>query len=53
MYGVLGLGNYKLDGGFKNAFDLNVNDPTKQPDLKNDAPGVEYKQIGLFFGNIM
>ena len=46
MYGVLGLGNYKLYGEFRDNFN-------KDGELDDSAPGVEYKKIGLFFGNIL
>ena len=46
MYGVLGLGNYKLYGEFRDNFN-------KDGQLDDSAPGVEYKKIGLFFGNIL
>lgn len=54
MYGVLGLGNYKLYGAFRDNFDINVGKAGNLPaELSDDAPGVEYKKIGLFFGNIL
>lgn len=53
MYGVLGIGNYKLYGAFRTNFDVNVNKPGLPAELDDGAPGVEYKKIGLFFGNIL
>ena len=53
MYGVLGLGNCRLYGAFRDKFDLNAKNPGKPADLSDDAPGIEYKKIGLFFGNIL
>jgi len=53
MYGVLGLGNYKLYGAFRDNFDINSKKPGLTPELSDSAPGVEYKKIGLFFGNIL
>ena len=53
MYGALGLGNYKLDGNFRNSFDINVNNPGAPPELKSKAPGKEYEKIGMFYGNIL
>ena len=53
MYGVLGLGNYKLYGAFRTNFDLNFDKPGVPAELSDSAPGVEYKKIGLFFGNIL
>ena len=53
MYGVLGLGNYKLYGAFRTAFDINAKKPGLPAELDDGAPGVEYKKIGLFFGNIL
>jgi len=48
MYGVLGLGNAKIPGGFREAFyDFENNE------LSSDAPGIEYDKIGLFFGNFI
>ena len=48
MYGVLGLGNAKIPGGFRDAFyDFETSE------LKSDAPGIEYDKIGLFFGNFI
>jgi hypothetical protein len=48
MYGVLGLGNSKIPGGFRDAyFDFTNNE------LSSDAPGIEYDKIGLFFGNFI
>ena len=53
MYGVLGLGNYRLYGAFRDAFNKNKDNNKLPPELVDGAPGVEYKQIGLFFGNIL
>jgi hypothetical protein len=53
MYGVLGLGNVFLKGAFQNAYNVNKDDPDKPPELSGSAPGVEYKKIGLFLGNIL
>ena len=53
MYGVLGLGNYKLYGAFRDNFDINSKKPDLPAELSDSAPGVEYKKIGLFFGNIL
>lgn len=48
MYGVLGLGNSKIPGGFRDAyFD------EQAQELSSDAPGIEYDKIGLFFGNFI
>jgi hypothetical protein len=48
MYGVLGLGNSRIPGGFREQFyDFENNE------LKSDAPGIEYDKIGLFFGNFI
>lgn len=48
MYGVLGLGNSRIPGGFReNFYDFENNE------LKSDAPGIEYDKIGLFFGNFI
>lgn len=53
MYGVLGLGNFRLYGEFRDAFDVNAKKPGLPPVLDDSAPGVEYKKVGLFFGNIL
>lgn len=48
MYGVLGLGNSRIPGGFRDTFfDF------ENQELKSDAPGIEYDKIGLFFGNFI
>jgi hypothetical protein len=48
MYGVLGLGNSRIPGGFREQFyDFENNE------LSSDAPGIEYDKIGLFFGNFI
>ena len=43
MYGVLGLGNCKLYGKFRDHFNINKDDPEKPAELSSDAPGIEYK----------
>jgi len=54
MLGVLGVGNYKLDGAFRDAFWLNTDEDGNavEPFLSPDAPGYEYLQVGMFFGNL-
>jgi hypothetical protein len=48
MYGVLGLGNSRIPGGFREQFyDFENNE------LSSSAPGIEYDKIGLFFGNFI
>ena len=48
MYGVLGLGNSKIPGGFRDQyFDF------EKQELDSGAPGIEYDKIGLFFGNFI
>lgn len=48
MYGVLGLGNSKIPGGFRDEyFDF------EKQELDSGAPGIEYDKIGLFFGNFI
>ena len=47
MYGVLGLGNSKIPGGFRDTYFT----PTGSVD--SGAPGIEYDKIGLFFGNFI
>jgi len=44
MYGVLGIGNFKLEGKFREKF--------YNTEQMGDMPGLEYKKIGLFFGNL-
>ena len=51
MYGVLGVGNYKLKGTFQDTF-YKVDEPGGDLVLDPSAPGIEYIKIGLFFGNI-
>lgn len=43
MQGVIGTGNYKLDGGFRTAFDKNNGRKGTKFELKDDFPGIEYK----------
>ena len=47
MFGVLGLGNDKLDGEFK---DLYAEGGSDGPE---EAPNYEYYKVGLFVGNII
>jgi len=48
MYGVLGLGNPNIPGGFREEyFDLTTNA------LKDDSPGAEYEKVGLLLGNFV
>ena len=47
MYGVLGLGNSKIPGGFRDTYF------TPTGSLDSGAPGIEYDKIGLFFGNFI
>lgn len=48
MYGVLGLGNPNIPGGFREEyFDFT----TKT--LKNNSPGSEYQKVGLLLGNFI
>jgi len=53
MFGVLGIGNYKLEGSFRTTF-YTVEDENEAGGprvLDSDAPGIEYYKIGLFLGN--
>lgn len=64
MLGVLGIGNWKIEGGFRKAWftqpseDIcvdstlvnRITDPTFV--LNSDAPNYEYYRIGLFLGNL-
>lgn len=54
-YGVIGLGNWKLRGKFRTDFNKyeTSEDWDVDPVLADDAPGIEYQQIGMFIGNIV
>jgi hypothetical protein len=48
MFGVLGVGNYKLQGKFRDTF------YTGSPrSLSDEAPGYEYEMIGMLAGNFI
>lgn len=51
MFGVLGIQNYKLEGNYRNEF-WTIPEGGDDYELSEEAPGQEYKKIGLFFGNI-
>ena len=63
--GVLGLGNYKLQGKFREEFfnypeqDVCINNVIRtiysgpEKVFSSDAPNYEYRLIGLFFGNFI
>jgi hypothetical protein len=53
MYGVLGLGNYKVGGKFRIDFNKWETDTMKDPEMSDGAPGLEYKKVGMFFGNYL
>ena len=51
MFGVLGIQNYKLEGKYRDEF-WKIPEGGDDFELSEEAPGQEYKKIGLFFGNI-
>ena len=58
---ILGLGNFKVPGGFKDAFapEISWDEMVKYDSLDEiieegeEYPGMEYKHIGLFVGSIV
>jgi hypothetical protein len=64
MFSVLGVGNWNLRGLFRDTFFVKETEQAcennvivdrvvgLERELQKDAPGYEYKSIGMFFGNI-
>ena len=54
-YSVVGVGNYKLRGKFRDDFNKNQNDQDwdVDPEMAEGTPGMEYEKVGLFVGNII
>lgn len=49
LFCVLGLGNRKIDGNFKDNFGVEALKDAEDPSY----PGIEYEVVGLFIGNII
>ena len=54
-YGVIGLGNIRLRGRFRQDFNENQNseDWDVDPKMAEGTPGMEYEKLGMFVGNII
>ena len=64
LLGIIGLGNTEIEGNFRNQFNeeacVALCDPAELDDCKSACeeasggmPGIEYKVVGLFLGNII